>query len=59
MRENTNRSDNDGHKFMIPQDLLEDFDSLLDRYSQAKRFTEEYYDLEAEFCNKFEQYMVG
>ena len=59
MRQNANRSDNDGHKFMIPQDLLEDFDSLFDQYNKAKRFTDEYYDLEAEFCNKFGQYMVG
>lgn len=54
-----NRKDDDGHKFHIPEDLLAEFDALLANYRNAKRFSEEYYDLEAEFCNKFEQYMVG
>jgi len=54
-----NRQDNDGHKFRIPADLLKDFDRIFESYCKAKRFTEEYYDLEAEFCNKFEEYMVG
>lgn len=54
-----NRKDNDGHKFDVPDNLLALFDDLLDRYSRAKRFTDEYYDLESQFCNAFERYMVG
>lgn len=54
-----NREDNDQHKFNVPEELLERFDSLLSAYTNAKRFTEEYYELEAQFCNEFEEYMVG
>lgn len=54
-----NRKDNDGHKFNVPADQLDQFDSLFEQYCKAKRFTDEYYDLEAQFCNEFEQYMVG
>ena len=54
-----NRKDNDGHKFNIPEGLLEEFDYLFDRYCNAKFLSPEYYELQAEFCNKFEQYMVG
>lgn len=54
-----NRKDNDGHKFSIPTDQLTEFDDLFNRYCDAKQFTDEYYELEAEFCNKFCQYMVG
>jgi hypothetical protein len=54
-----NRRDNDGHRFKVPTDLLDRFDDLFDRYCKAKRFTDEYYDLEAQFNNEFERYMVG
>lgn len=54
-----NRKDNDGHRFNVPENLLERFDDLLNRYTRAARFSDEYYDLEAEFCNEFEEYMVG
>lgn len=54
-----NRKDDDGHKFNVPANLLETFDDLLQRYSDSKRFSDEYYDLEAQFCNTFERYMVG
>lgn len=51
--------DNDGHMFWLPIELKEEFQLLLEKYSNAKRFTEEYYTLEAEFENKFSKYMVG
>lgn len=54
-----NRKDNDGHKFNVPQELLAEFDDLLDRYINAKFMSEEKFELEAEFCNKFQDYMVG
>lgn len=54
-----NRKDNDGHKFNIPENLLGEFDALFESYNNAKRFTDEFYNLEAEFCNKFNQYMIG
>lgn len=52
------RKDNDGHGYGVPTELLEEFDDLFGRYSRAKRFSDEMYDLEAEFCNKFDQFMV-
>lgn len=54
-----NRKDNDGHKFNVPDELLDEFDAAFDRYSKAKRFSDEYYDAEADFCNRFEEYMMG
>jgi len=54
-----NRKDYDGHKFNVPDNLLEKFDDLLASYGNAKCFSDEYYDLEAQFCNEFEKYMVG
>ena len=54
-----NRKDEDGHKFNVPEDLLEEFDDLFDRYVNSKFLSAEYYELEAEFCNKFGKYMVG
>lgn len=56
---NYNRKDNDEHKYNVPNDLLDEFDTLFDRYCKAKRFTDEYYDAEADFSKQFEQYMVG
>lgn len=56
---NYNRKNSDGHKYNVPNELLGGFDALFDRYCKAKRFTDEYYDAEADFCNQFEQYMVG
>jgi len=54
-----NRKDNDGHKFNVPEDLLGQFDAVFERYCNAKRMSDEYYEAEAEFCNRFEKYMVG
>jgi hypothetical protein len=54
-----NRKDNDGHRFLIPEQLLNQFDVLLDEYTRAEKFSDRYYDLEAEFCKQFEQYMIG
>lgn len=54
-----NRKDNDGHKFNIPNDLLEKFDNLFTLLCKAKRGTENYFEIETAFCNKFYRYMVG
>lgn len=53
-----NRKDNDGHRFLIPNELLSEFDDLFNRYCNTKFLSAEYYDLQAEFCNRFEQYMI-
>ena len=54
-----NRKDNDGHKFLIPEELIPEFDELFERYCSAPAFSELRYDLEAEFCNKFQEFMIG
>ena len=56
---NYNRKDDDGHKFLVPEDLLTEFDDLFDRYCNAEFLSKEYYELESEFCNKFQRYMVN
>jgi hypothetical protein len=57
-----NRKDDDMHKFYVPEDLLPLFDQLLERmraFSIPQRITsEEYWELEAQFCNQFSPYMV-
>ncbi len=54
-----NRQDKgSGHKFNVPEHLLKEFDDLFERCLNAKRFSEEYYDLITEFMNKFDRYMV-
>lgn len=58
-----NRRDDDMHKYSVPEDLLPLFDQLMERmraFSIRQRATsEEYWDLEAKFCNQFSPYMVG
>ncbi len=54
-----NRKDNDSHKYQIPMDLLEEFDSLFERMCNAKFMSPELWDLEDEFNDKFYEYMIG
>ena len=53
------KRDNDGHKFKIPATLSAEFDLLFNHYIEQKRGTQSYWDAEADFNNKFEEYMVG
>ena len=54
-----NRRDNDCHKYLIPEDLLARFDELLEKLESVRRPSAEYYDLDAQFGNEFQKYMVG
>lgn len=54
-----NRKDNDGHRYNVPEDLLEDFDSCLWLLCNAVFLSNEYYEAQTNFCNQFEEYMVG
>lgn len=53
------RQDNDCHWYKIPADMASEFDSMLAHYENQEMFTDAYYDAEAEFCNKFSEYMTG
>lgn len=53
------KRDNDGHKFKIPTELEAEFDLLFNHYIEQEQGTEEYWDAEAEFNNKFQEYMIG
>jgi len=54
-----NRRDDDLHKYMVPESLLTRFDELLEMLRNVKRPSLEYYDLDAQFGNEFNEYIVG
>lgn len=54
-----NRRDEDGHKFVVPEELLEEFDRLMELREDAEWLSDEWYDLTGEFNDKFHQYNVG
>ena len=51
--------DNDGHKYLVPADMVDDFEELLELICNAGLMTDEWYNLNAEFDNKFHSYMKG
>jgi hypothetical protein len=54
-----NRTDDDGHKFCVPDELLKEFDRLDDLISEEKWGSDKWYDLVAEFNDKFDKYNQG
>lgn len=54
-----NRKDNDGHKFNVPEELLELFDEQLAEMTKNKFLSEGYYKAVDRFNYNFEMYMVG
>jgi hypothetical protein len=54
-----NRKDNDGHKYNVPLNLLDFFDTQMELIIKAKRFTSEWYEANDRFNYYFEEYMVG
>ena len=54
-----NRKDNDGHKYKIPTDMLELFDTHLEMIDKAKHLSDEWYAAIDKFNYQFEEYMVG
>lgn len=53
------KRDNDGHRFKIPAEMEAEFDQLFNNYIEQEQGSEEYWDAEDAFNNKFEEYMVG
>ena len=53
------RKDNDGHKYVIPQQLSQRFDEIMDQLNIVKFGSREYYDLNDALDGEFGQYMVG
>ena len=54
-----NRCDDDGHKYVVPEELLEEFDRLSELCEDAEWLSGEWYACVAEFNRKFHQYNVG
>lgn len=54
-----NRRDEDSHKFNIPDDMLEEFDRLMRLREEADWNSDRWYDLTAEFNDKFYKYNLG
>lgn len=53
------RKDNDGHKYRLPILAVDAFEQILEEINAAKRFSDEWYDLNANLDSRFGQYMVG
>ena len=53
------KRDNDGHRFKIPVEMAAEFDRLFNHYTEQDEGSDEYYDTEEAFNNKFEEYMIG
>ena len=54
-----NRKDNDGHKYNVPEELLEIFDAMLEETYKTKFLSESYYKSVDRFNYNFQVYMVG
>lgn len=52
------RQDDDSHNYIIPENQIKYFDEILDRLVSGTVHGDEYYDLESDFCNKFDRYRV-
>lgn len=59
MQPKYNRKDNDGHKYDVPEELLEYFDAMLEDTTKQKFLTEDYYKSVDRFNYNFQVYMVG
>lgn len=53
------RKDNDGHKYVIPQQLAQRFDAVFDQICVTKFGTDDFYHWNDVLDNEFGQYMVG
>lgn len=51
--------DNDGHMYRVPAELVEEFKTLRDKIISVKPRSDAWYDLNAEFDNKFHHLMFG
>ena len=56
---NYNRMDDDGHIYQIPEDMLGDFDALVQNIENASFMTEEEEVAISDFRAAFSQYRVG
>ena len=55
---NVFRKDNDGHKYVIPKEYVDEFDALLEAVCSAKMGSSEFYDLNDEIDSKFGKFKV-
>jgi hypothetical protein len=56
---NFNRKDDDGHKYLIPKEMLAEFNSLLEKIQNSPFMSEAKWAAEDEFNGRFYEYMVG
>lgn len=53
------REDDDGHDYLIPEELIKEFDSDQERLSESNFTWEEREDFNAEWNDKWWQYALG
>ena len=54
-----NRTDDDRHKYLNPDNQLKEFDRLSEAIEDAEWLSTDWYNKVAEFNNLFSKYMVG
>ena len=59
MQKQFNRYDDDNHKYQIPDEMLDWYDTCIDLVRGTKHLSDEWYDAVARFNYYFEPYMVG
>jgi hypothetical protein len=52
------RYDDDGHIYLIPEELVDRFDISLDNINSSEFMSDKWYDFVNRFSDKFSQYMV-
>jgi len=53
------RNDDDGHEYVVPVELVEEFDIIMDYIRDLRWGSDKRYDAEAEFEAEFGKYRVG
>ena len=51
--------DDSSHWYLVPLDELKDYEDLLQSIEDLNQFSEEYYELEAKFINKYDKYRIN
>lgn len=52
------RYDDDGHTYLIPEELVDRFDIALDNVNSSEFLSDKWYDFVNRFSDQFGQYMV-
>lgn len=52
------REDDDGHTYLVPEELVDRFDIALDNVNSSPMLSDKWYDFVDRFSKQFSEYMV-